>query len=460
MGVLIVIGCGRRIPITVGPVIPEDELLQRQADAAFHEGTPEGYTRAVSLFQRASDLNSNRCEYALARAQALLFLASEQQSNWEEFEPQRTEALRLIDSSEFTCPTSEGFTSRLRAFVLGLGPDGDAKAKRALELDSAEAMNWLAQEKTNPVGLQHEPIARAGELRPDSALIQFELANSKLYDKPREAREIFERVVRLNPRHFRAYLGLAYTAAEDETVDVESFYRKVVEIAPDFLEGRMALGNYYAGIEDVGKATDEYNAALAANRRYDVAYFRLGLIAMSLGLNDEAESRFKSVVQLNPMSYEAYYYLGNILYAKRDLANARLQYELALKYRTNYVDPIYGLGTVFHDLGQDDLALTQFEQVIRLSPQYAGAYFSRAVIRAGRRQLFDAFADLQKSIQLYEQQIRQLDATIAYAEAHPQSRLTQGEGKRAVRDKALIAGALERARQYKTEVEQQMSQRF
>jgi len=56
------------------------------------------------------------------------------------------------------------------------------------------------------------------------------------------------------------------------------------------------------------------------------------------------------------------------------------------------IEPIYGLGNVYRDQ-----ALAQFERVIRLSPQHSSAYFSRASIQAERRQLFDAFADLQKA---------------------------------------------------------------
>lgn len=465
-GLLIATGCGRKIPLAAGPTIPQDELLYRQGLSAFHEGTPEGYARAVDAFRRAAAIRPQRCEYPLNLSQALLFLAAEQRSNWEEFEPRQSEAISLLGSAGPACASWEPFISRLRGLISGRGPEGSSMVNRALDLDADDPMNWLIHGKVDPVGRidpsgrQQVAIVRAGDLQPDSALIRFELGNYLLYDKPLEAKQAFERTIELNPRHFRAYLGLAYTASADETVDVEPYYRKVVELAPNFLEGRMALGNYYAGIEELGQAAEQYNAALAANPKYDVAQFRLGLIALYLELLDEAETRFNAVVQLNPMSYEAYYHLGNIWYTRRDLDKAKAQYEQALKYRVNYVDPNYGLGNVFRDQGDNDKALAQFEKVIRIAPQHADAYFSRASIRAERRQLFEAFADLQKAIQLYEQQVRGLDAKVAYAGDHPQSRFAQAERKRAERDKVRVADMLGRARQYKTEVEEEMARNF
>jgi len=49
-----------------------------------------------------------------------------------------------------------------------------------------------------------------------------------------------------------------------------------------------------------------------------------------------------------------------------------------------------------------------------------------------------------------------LNATIAVAEARPQSRMMQAEKKRAERDKSRVEAVLERARRYQSEVEDLM----
>ncbi len=193
---------------------------------------------------------------------------------------------------------------------------------------------------------------------------------------------------------------------------------------------------------------------MIANPKYDIAHFRLGLLMLQAERPEEAEKYFNLVVQLSPASYEAHYYLGNISYNRNDLDRAKTQYEEALRIRVNYADAEYGLGHVFHQQNKTDLALAEFEKIIKIAPRYADAYFSRGDIRAERRQFVEALSDYQNAITLYEQLIKSIDATIAFAEAHGQSRLMQAENKRNERDKARIEALLQRARHYVPELEE------
>jgi tetratricopeptide (TPR) repeat protein len=461
---LLMVGCGRRTVVSVPlATTPTAESLNTEGVSAFHEGTPEGYTRAVDAFRRASKLKGDRCEYALNLAQSLLFLATEQLLNWEEYEPRQTEAAGIVDAAGATCMSYyEPFLLRLRALIAGRGPAATELINRAVDLDSADAMNWVvlgyldpqSRRLVSPDGAgRWIAMGQAAKLLPGSALIQYELGKNyqTARGKESDAKPAFERTVELSPRHFRAYLGLAYTA--DENVDVEPLYQKVVDIAPSFLEGRLALGSYYAALDEIDKAAGQYSAALTINPRYDIAHFRLGLLMLQAERMKEAEQHFRAVIELNPGSYEAYYHLGNIVYGRKEFDEARKQYEQALKIRVNYAEAEYGIGWVYRQQDQTDLALAQFDKVIRLQPRYGDAYLSRGDIRAERRQFHEALTDYQKAIEAYEEQIKSFAATIAFAEARSQSRIMQSEKKRAERDKARIEALVELARRYKSELE-------
>jgi tetratricopeptide (TPR) repeat protein len=119
----------------------------------------------------------------------------------------------------------------------------------------------------------------------------------------------------------------------------------------------------------------------------------------------------------------------------------------------NYAEAEYGIGWVYRQQDQTDLALAQFDKVIRLQPRYGDAYLSRGDIRAERRQFQEALADYQKAIEAYEEQIKSFVATIAFAEARGQSRIMQSEKKRAERDKARVEVLLQLTRRYKSEIE-------
>ena len=56
---------------------------------------------------------------------------------------------------------------------------------------------------------------------------------------------------------------------------------------------------------------------VCCNPRFDVAHFSLAVLLLDGGRSDEAEVQFKAVVDLDPGSYEAAYYLGNIAYGRK-----------------------------------------------------------------------------------------------------------------------------------------------
>jgi tetratricopeptide (TPR) repeat protein len=443
--------------------LPNFDLLYDEGLTAFHQGTPESYVRAAETFRRLSTLRPERCDYKLDLAQSLLFLASEQISNWEEFEPTQKEAAAVVDSAAEACtPAHEAFILRLRALIAGRGPTATGFINRALDLDAADPMNWVVLGYLDPANSRlvtpegagrWVAMTRAVALKPDSALIQYEFGRNYQSSRrdPDEPRKAFQRAIELSPRHFRAYLNLAYSA--DEDTDVQPLYDKVVEIAPNFLEGRVAAGSFYGAIDELDKAAEQYSAALAVNPKYDIAEFRLGLLMLEADRADEAEKHFKRVIELSPGSYEAWYRLGNISYNRKDYEVAKQQYEEAVRVRTNYAEAEYGLGWVYRQQNKNDFALMQFDKVIRIQPRFGDAYVSRGDIRTEQKQFPDALADYDKAIDNYQAQLQSLNATIANLAGRSSSRAAAAEKKRTERDRDRIQVLIERVRQYRSEVE-------
>ena len=453
--------------VAIAPAVPNDEVLQAEGLAAFHEGTPEGYSRAIDAFRQASKLKPERCDYPLDLAQSLLFLGDEQIQNWEESEPREKEAATLVNAAVPACmAASEPFILRLQALIAGRGPKASDMINRAIDLDPNDPMNWLVLGHLDPTsrhvmtdkgGGRWIALEHAAELKPESALIQYGLGSSfeTTSGKEVESRQAFQRAVDFNPRHFRAYLGLVYSA--DEDIDVEPLYKRVIELAPNFLEGRTAFGSYYADLDEIDKAAEQYSAALAARPNYDIAHFLFGLLMLQADRTDEAEQYFMKVVELNPTSFEADNYLGNISFGRQDLDKAKSRYDQALSIQPNYPDAAYGLGHVYWRQNQTDLAMEQFEKVIRLRPGFGDAYLARGDIYAGRRLFIDARADYEKAVGTYEAQIRNLNKSIAMADAHSQSRVAQAQKKRDQRDKERTEALLATARHSLAQLEDGLS---
>src|SRR5678816_4704789 len=113
--VLMLASCARRLPTPPEPHV----LLYRQGLDAFRQATPESYQRAITAFRRAAELSPSHCEYWLHLAESLLFLAKEQQRNWDEFQPRVTESMEIVTTKESTqgCKVYGAFVDRLRALA-------------------------------------------------------------------------------------------------------------------------------------------------------------------------------------------------------------------------------------------------------------------------------------------------------------------------------------------------------
>jgi tetratricopeptide (TPR) repeat protein len=455
---LALMGCGRKaVAVAPPPTISADELYRRGLEA-FAQATPEGYLRASNAFRQAYLMAPARCEFPLHLAQSLLFLAEEQLLNREDYGSGLNEAREVVEKVRMSCAASEAFLLRLDSLILGRSNATTAMMKRATELDPADPMNWHVYSKVEIVD-RAAMIQRAADLGRDSALHLFTSAawQANRGNRNQATRNLLRRVIELSPRHFRAHLELAYALSGDDAVDevaqVEPLFRKVVEIAPKFLEGRLAMGSYLAGIDEIDAAAAEYYAAIAANPRYDVAYFSIGLLMLQAERSREAEEAFLKVLELNTTQGEAFYYLGILALNRDEIDTAKNRFQQALNIRSNYAAAEYGLGRVLQRELDVDGALNRFDRAIRFAPSYADAYLSRATIRADRRQTADAVSDLDRSIQLFDQQIAVADTAIEYAKAHPQSRAAQATARRSERDKQRIQIARQGAATFKADLE-------
>jgi tetratricopeptide (TPR) repeat protein len=443
----VLVGCARTVPVTVSPPPPASGLPEFNLGlSALHEFTPEGYTRAVQHFQAASDIAPENCQYKMHLAQANLFLALEQKLNFENFRPV------WEHGTDPGCAAGSAFSLRLQAFraLDDFGPGIDRasvdKINQAIQLEPDEPLNWFVRWRLNPsTNRQENAILKAVDLAPNLALIQYELGNYHLLQGDYSlAHDAFARTLRLSPRHFRSFIGLAQSdSAMDEDSEVEHLYQRTVELSPTFVEGRILLGDYYFSLDETEKAGEQYLAALASNPNYEVGYLRLGLNYLQTLQLDDAEKAFRKAIEINTSSYEAYYYLGNVWFARGNLPAARQQYEEALKFVLNFPDAVYALGTVFFRQGEIDSALQQFEKVLRSNRAHADAYFSRGAIRALREQFDDAIDDYDRALSLYDNQLLAIAQSIDQYDARGLTRKADAERRRKERVECIVNRAVQ-----------------
>ncbi len=86
--------------------------------------------------------------------------------------------------------------------------------------------------------------------------------------------------------------------------------------------------------------------------------------------------------------------------AKRDLSRAMTDYEQAIRIDPQYATAYNGRGSIFYLRGELDRAMADFDQAIKLDPKYANAYYNRGMAREKKNDLRRALADFKRFAQL------------------------------------------------------------
>ena len=94
---------------------------------------------------------------------------------------------------------------------------------------------------------------------------------------------------------------------------------------------------------------------------------------------DDALAAYRRALEEDPYLVPALINLGNILYARDQIAEAQALYERAISIDPDVFEAHFNLGNIFHDLGRFALAHECYRRALRLNPTYADAHFYLAV---------------------------------------------------------------------------------
>lgn len=126
--------------------------------------------------------------------------------------------------------------------------------------------------------------------------------------------------------------------------------------------------------------------------------FNRGMKAYSKAEYEEALNAFDTALDL-PCNYSKeiiYSMKANIYLARQDFLLATSSLESALSYKEDY-RILTTLGSVYHNMEQDDKAITTYEKAIALQPKSPEAYGALGALYLGQGNIENALSLLQKA---------------------------------------------------------------
>jgi tetratricopeptide (TPR) repeat protein len=166
---------------------------------------------------------------------------------------------------------------------------------------------------------------------------------------------------------------------------------RAIELRPDSAQGYLILGNILARFSEPADARKAYEKALALDPRLGMAHANLAILLAFGREFSAAADHFSRAIDLagDPADRARYYYLRGRIYRQQDSPlEAAKDFEQAIKLRPNYEEAYLELGMTRADLGNDAGALPAFEKAVSLAPEDAGARYQlgTAYLRAGQPQ--------------------------------------------------------------------------
>ncbi|AIQ97964.1 tetratricopeptide repeat protein [Prochlorococcus sp. MIT 0801] len=117
--------------------------------------------------------------------------------------------------------------------------------------------------------------------------------------------------------------------------EAERYFRKAIELNPDFVDAYFNLGNLLKDLNRIKEAEVFTRKAIQINPNSAVYHYNLANILKELDDFDKAQDSYERAIRLNPMYADSYYSLGLTLLAKNE-------HDKALKYFSKCFDLLRG----------------------------------------------------------------------------------------------------------------------
>ena len=196
-------------------------------------------------------------------------------------------------------------------------------------------------------------------------------------------------------------LQKAFTARKvGKLDDAVVYYKKVIELKPDYTAVYYNLGNTLYVLKKLDEAVISFRTVTNLKPDYVEAYRSLGAILCELGKLDEAEVSYKKAIDLKPDFPAVYVNLGSILEQLKKFREAEETYKKALELQPNFMEAHYNLGNLMRITGRLNEALGSYKKAVELKSDFSEGLNNLAIVQSDLGRLNEAEVSYKKAIQL------------------------------------------------------------
>jgi len=194
-------------------------------------------------------------------------------------------------------------------------------------------------------------------------------------DRLREAAEIYERVLRLNPEQAEAscFLGLIAHRQGHDKLALELIARAIAE-DPSQSNFYLNLGVVLGSGDDIDRVIASYRKAIELDPGSMLAHANLGNALIKKKLFPEAAASLAKALELSPKDYETINSLGVALAGMGLLEQSIVCYRKALTLCPDNVEALTNLGMPLMRLGFREEAIASYKRALEVDPRFYAAH--------------------------------------------------------------------------------------
>ncbi len=270
--------------------------------------------------------------------------------------------------------------------------DYDAEASASNER-ALRALGYLGGDTESEVGVAVDGEESSPEIHNNMGRIH--LRNG---DVPK-ARSEFRKALVLDERNADALLNLAgIERGEGRLADAEVLVKRALQVDPNSIGALAQLAEIARDQGDLPEAVRLFQEALAIDDSQPFLHQGYGDVLQRVGRFAEAEEAFKLVLQLDPDSFKAHYNLGVTYGNQGKMELAVTEYEKALEMSPQHPEASLvhnNLGAIALDRGDLDGAQAHFEKAVGQAPHNLESRYNLALIYMDKR-------EVEKAIEMLE----------------------------------------------------------
>ena len=186
---------------------------------------------------------------------------------------------------------------------------------------------------------------------------------------------VFKNAVQVTDNNWLAYNNFGLALMRDgKSNDAVFYFKKTLEIRPDFLKTLDNLGIALYRLEKFEEALFYYSKALKIDPKNTGIHNNTANVLTALGKLEKAVQHYKKAILIDPEFTDAHYNLANVMATQEKLDKAVFHYESAIKNDSGHSNAHYNLGCILLRQKKFKEALVNFAQVIKINPDYKQAY--------------------------------------------------------------------------------------